>query len=122
MKKQTQQDIFVSLFFALVLALAIWLLAGCQVSGFAHMKDGLATASQMRAAATSARHEADLLDELADHADDITSRAFSFVEESAAMIGAPAILTGLMGGAAGFLVPSPGQRKREKVLEEAAKK
>ena len=122
MTSDQKKDALMALFVVVVLGGAIYFLAGCQVSGFAHIKDGLATSSQMRAAATSARHEADLLDELADQADDITTRAFSFVEESAAMIGAPAILTGLMGGAAGFLVPSPGQRKREKVLEEAVKK
>tara|TARA_R110002020_G_scaffold341196_3_gene555845 strand:+ start:9867 stop:10235 length:369 start_codon:yes stop_codon:yes gene_type:complete len=122
MKKQVRQDILFSLLIAVLLVLAVYLLAGCQVSGFKYIKDGLATPSQLRAASASARKEAELLDELAAQGDDTTSRAFGLIEETAAMIGAPAILTGLLGGAAGFMVPSPGQRKREKVLEEAVKK
>lgn len=123
MTKDQKQDAAMAIFVTIVLVGAVYFLAGChQVSGFRAVGDGLATPGQLRAASASARHEADLLDELAAQGDDTTARAFGFVEETAAAIGAPAVLGTLLGGAAGFLVPSPGQRKREKILEEAAKK
>ena len=95
--------------------------AGCQVKGFQYLPDGLTTPGQMRAAASTARAEAAALDELASQGDAATARAFSFAGDAAAAIGAPAVLGTMLGGAAGFLVPSPGQRKREKALEAASK-
>ena len=105
-----------------LLAATFALLVGCQVKGFQYLPDGVSTPAQMRAAASTARAEADALDNLAAQGDDATAKAFGFAEEAAAAIGAPAVLGTLLGAGAGFLVPSPGQRKREKVLEEAAKR
>lgn len=122
MTKDQKQDAAMAVFVAVVLCATVYLLAGCQVKGFQYLPDGVSTPAQMRAAASTARAEADALDNLAAQGDDATARAFGFAEEAAAAIGAPAVLGTLIGAGAGFLVPSPGQRKRERVLEEAAKK
>jgi len=42
-------------------------------------------------------------------------------QSAASGLGAPAVLTGLIGAAGGFLVPTPGQRKREQVAEARGK-
>jgi hypothetical protein len=117
-----KRDAWLALFVVGALVAAMWFLIGCTVKGFQYLPDGLATPAAMRAASVTARAEADALDNLADQADATTQRAFAFLAESAEAIGAPAVLGTLLGAGAGFLVPSPGQRKREKLLEEAAKK
>ena len=44
-------------------------------------------------------------------------RTVAMVREATESIGAPAALTGLLGAAGGFLVPSPGERKRVKIAK-----
>ena len=79
--------------------------------------------SQLRSAAAVARAEADALDQIADQNEGVIRQVIGTAQQAAESLGAPAILTGLMGAAGGFLVPTPGQRKREKVAAaEAASK
>lgn len=105
----------------------IWMLAcllssgGCTVRGFSNLPDGATTSSQLRSAAAVARAEADALDEIADQRQDVIDRTIATVQGVADQIGAPAVLTGLLGAGAGFFVPTPGQRRRERVAAAEAK-
>jgi len=70
-----------------------------------------------------ARAEADALDQIADQNEGVIRQVLGAAQQAADSLGAPALLTGLMGAAGGFLVPTPGQRRREKVAAaEAASK
>ena len=99
----------------------IWMLAcllssgGCTVRGFSNLPDGATTSSQLR------RAEADALDQIADQRQDVIDRTIATVQGVADQIGAPAVLTGLLGAGAGFFVPTPGQRRRERVAAAEAK-
>jgi hypothetical protein len=67
-----------------------------------------------------ARAEADALDQIADQNEGVIRQVVGTAQQAAESLGAPAILTGLMGAAGGFLVPTPGQRRREKVAAAEA--
>ena len=70
-----------------------------------------------------ARAEADALDQIADQNEGVIRQVLGAAQQAADSLGAPALLTGLIGAAGGFLVPTPGQRRREKVAAaEAASK
>jgi hypothetical protein len=73
--------------------------------------------SQLRSAAAVARAEADALDQIADQNEGVIRQVVGTAQQAAESLGAPAILTGLLGAGAGFLVPTPGQRKRETIAE-----
>jgi len=73
--------------------------------------------STLRSAAAVARAEADALDQIADQNEGIIRQVIGAAQSAASGLGAPAVLTGLLGAAGGFLVPTPGQRKREAVAE-----
>ena len=73
--------------------------------------------STLRSAAAVARAEADALDEIADQNEGIIRQVVGAAQSAASGLGAPALLTGLIGAGAGFVVPSPGQRRREQVAE-----
>ena len=90
---------------------------GCSVRGFSNVPDGLATPSTLRSAAAVARAEADALDQIADQNEGIIRQVLGSAQQVAGSLGAPAVLTGLLGAAGGFLVPTPGQRKREAIAE-----
>lgn len=90
---------------------------GCSVQGFSNIPDGPTMPSQLRSAAAVARAEADALDQIADQNEGVMRQVVGTVQSAAESLGAPALLTGLLGAGAGFLVPTPGQRKREQVAE-----
>lgn len=70
-----------------------------------------------------ARAEADALDQIADQQEGVIRQVVGTVQQAAESLGAPAILTGLLGAGAGFMVPTPGQRRREQAAKaEAAQK
>jgi hypothetical protein len=73
--------------------------------------------STLRSAAAVARAEADALDQIADQNEGIIRQVIGAAQQAASGLGAPAVLTGLLGAAGGFLVPTPGQRKREAIAE-----
>ena len=107
---------------------AIWTIAflilsvGCTVQGFRNVPDGQPTTpGQLRSAAAVARAEAQALDAIADQQEGVIRDVFQAVQQGAEAIGSPAVLTGLLGAAGGFLVPSPGQRRREKLAAAEAK-
>ena len=94
---------------------------GCSVRGFSNIPDGPTMPSTLRSAAAVARAEADALDEIADQNEGIIRQVVGAAQSAASGLGAPAVLTGLLGAAGGFLVPTPGQRKREQVAEARGK-
>ena len=64
-----------------------------------------------------ARAEADALDQIADQQEGVIRQVVGAAQSAAESLGAPAIVTGLIGAGAGFMVPTPGQRRREKVAK-----
>jgi len=76
--------------------------------------------STLRSAAAVARAEADALDQIADQNEGIIRQVIGAAQSAASGLGAPAVLTGLLGAAGGFFVPTPGQRRREKVAAAEA--
>lgn len=91
--------------------------SGCSVNGFRSVPDGLTTPSQLRSAAAVARAEADALDQIAEEREGAIQQIIHTAQGVADQIGAPALMTGLLGAAGGWLVPTPGQRRRERVAK-----
>ena len=87
-------------------------LSGCSVKGFPQMDDGFHTPGQLRSAAAIAKAQGQALEEIANQQQGMMQTALSAAEGLAGAVGAPAVLTGLLGAAGGFLVPTPAQRKR----------
>jgi hypothetical protein len=109
--------------YAILTCVFLGLSTGCSVRGFSNLPDGPATPSTLRSAAAVARAEADALDQIADQNEGVIRQVVGAVQQAADGLGAPAIVSGLIGAAGGFLVPTPGQRRREKVAAaEAASK
>ena len=109
-----------------VILTIVWaaLSTGCSVRGFSNLPDDqLTTPSQLRSAAAVARAEADALEQIADQHEGVIRQVLGTAQQAAESLGAPAIVTGLIGAAGGFLVPTPGQRRREKLAKaEGAQK
>lgn len=95
--------------------------SGCSVRGFENIPDGPTTPGQLRGAASIARAEAQALDDLADQQEGVIRQVVGAAQSAAETLGAPAIVTGLIGAGAGFIVPTPGQRRREKAAAVEAK-
>ena len=88
-------------------------MSGCSsLQGFGSLSDGTATTTEMRKAAALARAEADALDQIADQQAQSLQQAIGASQEVASMLGAPEVVTGLIGALAGILVPSPIKRKK----------
>lgn len=95
---------------------------GCMVKGFTNVPDAQPTTpGQLRSAAAVARAEAQALDAIADHQEGVLRNLMSTAQVAAEQLGAPAVVTGLVGAAAGWAIPTPGQRRREKVAASEAK-
>jgi len=58
---------------------------------------------------------------VADQQEGVIRQVVGTVQQAAESLGAPAIVTGLIGAGAGFMVPTPGQKRREKVAAAEAK-
>ncbi len=91
---------------------ALLFLSACSVKGSPQMDDGFHTPGQLRSAAAIAKAQSQALEEIADQQQGMIQNALSVAEGVAGSVGAPAVLTGLLGAAGGFLVPTPAQRKR----------
>lgn len=95
--------------------------AGCTLNGFRNIPTGQPTTpTELRSAAAIARAEAVALEEIADQREGQLQRFMDSAQQAAEGLGAPAVLTGLMGAAGGFLVPSPSQRRRERLAAQEA--
>lgn len=94
---------------------------GCTVNGFQRIPDGPTMPGQLRAGAAVARAEADALDEIADQQEGVIRDVFASVQSAAGSGGLGPIGGMLLGGGMGWLVPTPGQKRREKVAAAEAK-
>tara|TARA_R100001463_G_scaffold29034_4_gene66275 strand:+ start:438 stop:824 length:387 start_codon:yes stop_codon:yes gene_type:complete len=107
-----------------IVCAALCVFIGCQTNGFQYLPDGeLASPGAMRNAAATARAEADALDAMADRQNQGIANIIGVVDKGAEMMGAPAVVGGLLGAVSTLFVPPPGTRKKqEKLVEEAKKK
>ena len=88
-------------------------LNGCsQLSGFGSLSDGTASSSEMRKAAVLARAEADALDQIVAQQDAQYRQAVDGAGDIASMLGAPELVTALIAGVGGLLIPSPIKRRK----------
>ena len=86
---------------------------GCSsVIGFRSLSDGQAGTPELRKAAATARAEADALDAIADQQSEQLRQAVDGAHGLAESLGAPELVTGLIAGLGGMLVPSPIRRKK----------
>ena len=108
--------------FVILTSVCLGLNAGCMVRGFQNLpSDSLTTPGQLRSAAAIARSEATALEEIADQQEGVIRNIIGAAQAVTEQIGAPALVTGLVGGLAGFAVPTPGQKRRERVAAAEAK-
>lgn len=98
----------------IILPLACGLLAvGCtQVRGFQYAEDGNLTVAEARQAAIVAQAEADALWEIAGEHERTANHLAGQAEGIARTVGAPELVSGLIGAAAGLFVPAPRLRKK----------
>jgi len=90
--------------------------SGCSsVTGFRSLSDGQAATPELRKAAATARAEADALDAIADQQSEQLRQAVDGAHGIAESLGAPELVTGLIAGLGGLLVPSPIRRKKPAV-------
>ena len=92
--------------------------SGCTVKGFQNVPNNQPTTpSQLRSAAAVARAEAQALDAIAAEQQGVIDRTVSMVTQASDSIGAPAAISGLLGAAAGWMVPTPGSKRRERLAK-----
>ncbi len=99
--------------------LALVVLGGCRALPSDDFMDPIPTGDPvaLREAAIVSEAKATAYSRLADEAAGRWDRLVEGAQEAAEGLGAPAVLTGLLGAAGGFLVPTPGQRRRERVAK-----
>ena len=87
---------------------------GCgQIRGFQYASDGTLTAGEARQAASVAQAEANALNDIADQHDQTTRRVIETTGTILEQVGAPEIISALVGAAAALFVPPPGSRKKK---------
>ena len=91
---------------------------GCSVKGFPQLEGTFHTPQQLRSAAAIATAQGRALTEIANEQQGMITSMLETAQGVAAGVGAPAVLTGLLGAAGGFLVPTPGQRKRQQLAKQ----
>lgn len=97
--------------FALIIVWGSW--SGCsRLQGFGSLSDGAAGSTELRQAAATARAEADALDAIADQQTEQLRQAVGGAQQIAKTLGAPEIVTGLIAGIGGLLIPSPIRKKK----------
>ena len=92
--------------------------SGCSVKGFPQLEGDFHTPQQLRSAAAIATAQGQALNEIADQQQGMISGMLETAQGVAEGLGAPAVLTGLLGAAGGFLVPTPGQRRRQQLAKQ----
>lgn len=93
---------------------------GCSVQGFKTVPDGLTSPGQLRAAAAVSRAEADALEAVAAEQQGTIDNTVALVRDTVQQMvpqagGIPDALWGLLGLGAGWMVPTPGQKRRERL-------
>ena len=97
---------------SILFLLALPILSACSVKGFPQLEGDFHSPGQLRSAAAIAKAQGMALEEIADQQQGMIQSVLATAEGVAGSLGAPAVLTGLLGAAGGFLVPTPAQRKR----------
>ena len=97
---------------SILFLLALPILSGCSVKGFPQLEGDFHSPGQLRSAAAIAKAQGMALEEIADQQQGMIQSVLQTAEGVAGSLGAPAVLTGLLGAAGGFLVPTPAQKKR----------
>ena len=97
---------------SILFLLALPILSGCSVKGFPQLEGDFHSPGQLRSAAAIAKAQGMALEEIADQQQGMLQSVLQTAEGVAGSLGAPAVLTGLLGAAGGFLVPTPAQKKR----------
>jgi hypothetical protein len=96
-----------------VLIIGLGTLNGCSsLQGFGSLSDGAASTTEMRKAAALARAEADALDQIVDQQNAQIRQAVDGAQDLAVSLGAPELITGLIAGLGGLLLPSPIRKKK----------
>lgn len=95
---------------------------GCSVQGFKTVPDGLTSPGQLRSAAAVARAEADALEAVAAEQQGTVDMTVAAIRDTVTQMvpqagGLPDALWGVLGLGAGWMVPTPGQRRRERVAQ-----
>lgn len=124
MSKKTRDGILVVFVLSLLVGIVAVFFTGCaDVKGFAYTGDGMMSASQARQAAAVASAEAAALNEIADQQDATAQGILGAVDQAASAIGAPEIVSALIGAAGTLFIPPPGsRRKREEELKTKSRK
>ena len=87
--------------------------SGCsRLQGFGSLSDGAAGSTELRQAAATARAEADALDAIADQQTQQIRQAVDGAQQLATTLGAPELVTGIIAGIGGLLIPSPIRKKK----------
>lgn len=107
--------------FAISIPASLLLSGGCSVNGFRSIPDGPTAPATLRAGAAVSRAEADALDAIADQQEGVIRETLGAVQAAADASGFGPLAGVALGGAAGWLVPTPGQRRRERVAAAEAK-
>ena len=96
----------------LFVLIIVWAsLSGCsRLQGFGSLSDGAAGSTELRQAAATARAEADALDAIADQ--QTQRQAVDGAQQLATTLGAPELVTGIIAGIGGLLIPSPIRKKK----------
>lgn len=96
--------------------------AGCSdVRGFSYAGDGVMSSSQARQAAAVAQAEANALNSIAEEQDRSARSMLSAVDTAASNLGAPEIVSALIGAAGTLFIPPPGSRRKQEKAMKAAK-
>ena len=108
--------------YAILMCVLAGLSSGCHVKGFKTVPDGLTSPTQLRSAAAIARAEADALDAVAAEQQGTIDNTVALVRDTVREVvpnagGLPDALWGLLGLGAGWMVPTPGQRRRERLAQ-----
>jgi len=106
--------------FVILMCVSAGLSCGCSVQGFRTVPDGLTTPTQLRSAAAVARAEAEALDAVAAEQQGAIDTTVAAIRDTVSQMvpgagGVPDALWGVLGLGAGWMVPTPGQRRRERV-------
>lgn len=106
--------------FATLIFVSVGLSFGCRVQGFKTVPDGLTSPGQLRAAAAVSRAEATALEAVAAEQQGAIDNTVALVKDTVQQLvpaggGLPDALWGLLGLGAGWMVPTPGQKRRERL-------
>ena len=103
--------------------LALLVLGGCRALPSDDFVDPIPTgdAVALREAAIVSEAKAQAYNRLADEAAGRWERLMEGAQEAAQGLGAPAVLTGLLGAAGGWMIPTPAQRRRERLAASEAR-